>query len=247
MIDKSKMQCFVCQKFDHFAREWNANKKEPQVDEVKVVRQKFDEESTLLVMITWGECNNNRLQGSSNSIFGNAAEPCCNRLQIEEHAMVTTKEEIQCNDEFYLDSICYTQMTWRKYWFVTVNCAMKNKVKFTNDTILADDGIGDVLIMRRNGVLSLIKYVFYIPWIKRNLLSIAKLLEKGYKIHVENKVLRIMAENQVLVLKSHMDTNRTLKVELKVMEHSLDTSASREELIWHYWLRHLNFRDLNVL
>ena len=54
-IDKSKMQCFVCQKFDHFARECNANKKEPQVDEVKVARKKFDEENPLLVMIAEGE------------------------------------------------------------------------------------------------------------------------------------------------------------------------------------------------
>lgn len=38
-IYKSKMQCFVCQKFVHFTREYNANKKEPQLDEAKVARQ----------------------------------------------------------------------------------------------------------------------------------------------------------------------------------------------------------------
>lgn len=63
-------------------------------------------------------------------------------------------------------------MTGRKDWFVKINCAMKNKVKFTDDTALVADGIGDVLIMRRDDEHSLIKYVFYIPGIKCNLPSI---------------------------------------------------------------------------
>lgn len=87
--------------------------------------------------------------------------------------------------------------------------------------------------------------MFYILGIKCNLLSIGQLLEKGYKIHMEDKALRIMVKNRVLVLKAHMAAYRTFKVEFKVMGHScLITMASREEWIWHYRLGHLNFRDL---
>ncbi|XP_050895198.1 uncharacterized protein LOC127101799 [Lathyrus oleraceus] len=107
----------------------------------------------------------------------------------------------------------------RKDWFIKINRAMKNKVKLANDTILMADGISDVLIMRRDGGNSLIKYILYIQGIKCNLLSIGQLLEKGYKIHMENKGLRVMDANGVLVLKAPMDANRTFKVELKVMEH----------------------------
>lgn len=70
-------------------------------------------------------------------------------------------------------------MTGRKDWFVKINCAMKNKVKFTNDTILEADGIGDVLIIRRDDGHSLIKYVLYIPGIKCNLRSIGQLLRRA--------------------------------------------------------------------
>lgn len=79
-INKSNMKCFVCQKFGHFARERNENKNEPEVDEVKVARQEFDEENTFLVIITEGGCCSNRLRNSCNNNFGNDAEPCCNRL-----------------------------------------------------------------------------------------------------------------------------------------------------------------------
>lgn len=118
----------------------------------------------------------------------------------------------------------------RKDWFVKINCAMKNKVKFANDTTLMAEGIGDVLIMKGDDGHSLIKDVFYIPGIKCNLLSIGQLLEKGYKIHMENKGLRVLDANGVLVLKAPMDANITFKVELKVMEHRwIATAASREE------------------
>lgn len=80
-------------------------------------------------------------------------------------------------------------MTWRKDWFFKIICAMKNKVKSVDDTVLAVDGTDEVLITRRDGGNSLIKDVLYIPRIKCNLLNISQLLDKGYKIHMENKGL----------------------------------------------------------
>lgn len=121
-IDKSKIQCFVCQKLGNFAWECNAIKKEPQMDEAKGARQDFDDENTLLVKIIEGECSNNRLRDISNNNFGNVAEPCCNwlhkscnQLQAEENIMVTMKEEIQCSDQWYLNFGYSTHVTRRKF------------------------------------------------------------------------------------------------------------------------------------
>lgn len=75
-IDKSKMQYFNCQRFDHFSKERNANKTESQGDEAKVARQYFDKENTLLFMITERGC-------TSSSNFKNVAEICYNQLQAE--------------------------------------------------------------------------------------------------------------------------------------------------------------------
>ncbi|XP_050890902.1 LEAF RUST 10 DISEASE-RESISTANCE LOCUS RECEPTOR-LIKE PROTEIN KINASE-like 2.1 [Lathyrus oleraceus] len=83
-------------------------------------------------------------------------------------------------------------MTGRKVWFVKINPAMKNKVKFADDTTLKADGINDVLIIRMDDRYSLIKDVLYILGIKYKFLSIGQLLENGYKIHMENKGLRVM-------------------------------------------------------
>ncbi|XP_058784690.1 uncharacterized protein LOC131659529 [Vicia villosa] len=74
-------------------------------------------------------------------------------------------------------------------------------------------------------------------------------LDSGcYNIRLEDKILRVVDASGVLILKAPMATNRTFKVELKVLEHRcLATAASREEWLWHYCLGHLNFRDLKAL
>lgn len=129
-------------------------------------------------------------------------------------------------------------------WFITFNHAMKNKVKFADDTTLVAEGIGEVSIERRDGRHSLIKNVLYIPEINCILLSLFQLLENGYKIHMENKVLHLMVENRVFILKALMTLNRTFKVELKVMVHGcLSIAVSREEWIWNYRLGNINFQD----
>lgn len=103
-------------------------------------------------------------------------------------------------------------MTGRKDWFVTINCAMKNKVKFADDTTLAVKGISDVSIKRGDGGHYLIKDVLNIIGIKCNLLCIFQFLGKDYKIHMENKMLRVMDANRVLILKAPKAPNRTFKV-----------------------------------
>ncbi|XP_050916184.1 uncharacterized protein LOC127131298 [Lathyrus oleraceus] len=165
-----------------------------------------------------------------------------------EKRIVTVRDGVQGSDEWYLGSGCSTHMTGRKDWFVKINQVTRSRVRFADKTTLAADGVGDVLIMRKDGGNSLIKDVLYIPGIKCNLLSISQLLERNYTIRMKNKVLRVLDQNSILILKAHMAANRTFKIELKVVEHRcLATAASHEEWLWHYRLGHLNFRDLDAL
>ena len=79
--------------------------------------------------------------------------------------------------------------------------------------------LGDVMIMRKDGKRSVISNVLYIPGMKSNLLSIWHLVEKNYKVSIEDKMMRVFDENGRLILKAHMSQSRTFKIELNVMEH----------------------------
>ena len=63
-------------------------------------------------------------------------------------------------------------MSGRKDWFVNIKPLMKNMVKFANDNTLAAEGVGDVLIMRKDGKRSVVSNVLYMLGMKSNLLSI---------------------------------------------------------------------------
>lgn len=58
---------------------------------------------------------------------------------------------MQCSEHQYLDSGCSTHMSRRKDWFVTINCAMKNKVNIADDITIVMERINDVSAERRDG------------------------------------------------------------------------------------------------
>ncbi|XP_058783965.1 uncharacterized protein LOC131658716 [Vicia villosa] len=248
--DMSKIQCWKCKKLGHFQAKCGAKQLESKGDEAKVARQEVDNEATLLMMIT-DECDGmTEVLDSSCKSRESSCSSAENTtiLSSEQNVMISVRDGTQGNEEWYLDSGCSTHMTGRRDWFMQINQVAKNKVKFTDDSTLMAEGVGYVLIDKKDGGHSMVKGVLYIPGIKCNLLSIGQLLEKGYNIRLEDKILRVVDASGVLILKAPMATNRTFKVELKVLEHScLATGASREEWLWHYRLGHLNFCDLKVL
>nr|XP_004510483.1 uncharacterized protein LOC101513653 [Cicer arietinum] len=156
---------------------YRAKPRENHADEAKVARQDVDYDNTVLVMITeenYGikevldsNCDKRKLLDNNYCSVEKSAI-----THSEKSAMVTVRDGAQWINEWYLDSGCSTHMTGRKDWFVKINQATRSRVKFADDTTLAADGVGDVLIMRRDGGHSLIKDVLYIPGIKCNLLSI---------------------------------------------------------------------------
>lgn len=83
---------------------------------------------------------------------------------------------------------------------------------------------------------------------KSNLLSLGRLLEKGYVMTMEDRVLKVFGSKKRLILKSPLSKNKTFKVGIQLMEHKcLATSISRDEWLWYYRFDHLNFKDQSLL
>ncbi|XP_058777925.1 uncharacterized protein LOC131652155 [Vicia villosa] len=148
-------------------------------------------------------------------------------LHSEQNVMISVRDGVQGSDEWYLDYSCSTNMTRRQDYFVQINQVIKSRVKFTDDSTLAAVGVGDFLIEEKNGGHYMIKDVLYILGIKCNILSIGQLLEKGYKIRLEDKI--VVDASGVLILKALMAFNRTFKVELKVLKHRCLATARVEK------------------
>ncbi|RDX93959.1 hypothetical protein CR513_23706, partial [Mucuna pruriens] len=64
--------------------------------------------------------------------------------------MVTTSDCAK-SDFWYLDTGCSNHMTGNKGWFVNLDENVKRMVKFADNNTITSEGIGKVLIQRRNG------------------------------------------------------------------------------------------------
>ena len=92
--------------------------------------------------------------------------------------MVTNETTLDDKGQWYLDIGCSTHMIGHKDWFVCLDERMKSKVRFADDSTMLAEGIGNVLIQRKDGKETCIEDVLYVPGISSNLLSLGQLLQK---------------------------------------------------------------------
>jgi hypothetical protein len=105
--------------------------------------------------------------------------------------MSTIKEEGENGEHWFLDTGCSTHMTGRRDWFVELDFSIKSRIRFADDRTMKVEGVGKVMIRKKDGSLCFITGVLYVPGMKSNLLSIGQLLEKGYRMVLEDKAMKV--------------------------------------------------------
>lgn len=132
-------------------------------------------------------------------------------------------------------------------WLVNFDETKNRKVKFAYDSTLMAEGMGDVIINRKNDSQAIISSVLFVPAMKCNLLSVGKLVERGYTIIMgNNDRVELFDSHKKLILTSKISKNRTLQVNLEAIESQQCFTTVKEEESWLCHLRfgHLNLRDL---
>ena len=161
--------------------------------------------------------------------------------------MAIIKEEDD-DDQWYLDTGCSNHMSGKKTWFCELDESVTRKIRFADDSVVNAEGIGKIKIQSKDGKDSFISDVLYVPNMKSNLISIGQLLEKGYTVRMEDKILRIFDNKMRTILKVQMSRQRTFKIGINIVENQcLLTKAGNENWLWHQRFGHLNFGDLNKL
>ena len=87
-----------------------------------------------------------------------------------------------------------------KETFVQLNEEVCGNMSLRDSSKLAIEGRGKVRIVQKNGKEEFIFDVYYVSHMKRNILSIGQLLQKGYIVHMENNVLSLSVTPPKLAL-----------------------------------------------
>ncbi|KAB5556912.1 hypothetical protein DKX38_007821 [Salix brachista] len=164
-FDKSKVKCFNCNEFGHFAKDCS---KPNQRERANFVTTQTDDEPALLM-----------------------AETCVISHSIQnEHVLLHEDKmvpKIKGTREkaWYLDTGASNHMTECIEKFAEIDMTITGSVKFGDGSTVKIQGRGSVLLEDFTGEHRILTNVYYIPMLKSNIISLGQLDENGCKVVIE--------------------------------------------------------------
>nr|KYP74763.1 Putative transposon Ty5-1 protein YCL075W family [Cajanus cajan] len=163
--------------------------------------------------------------------LGHIAKFCNNKRQLQTEAQVADQQEEEeqlfaatcfatnnnC-ESWLIDSGCTHHMTYDEELFKEMDRTIVSKAIIGNGECIAVKGKGTVAIESCSGT-KIITSVLYVLEINQNLLSVGKLLDKGYKILFEDKMCLI----------KDASGHDLFKVKMKGKNFFLDLMEERDE------------------
>nr|GEU62318.1 zinc finger, CCHC-type [Tanacetum cinerariifolium] len=125
---------------------------------------------------------------------------------------------------------------------------VSGKVRFGDGSYIEIKGKGSILIECDDDKQRIVSYVYYIPSLKSNLLSLRKFTEIGCKVVMEDDELRLYDMDNKIFMKVTRQRNRLYKASLRIGTHvCLLANLKDDTWLWHARLGHLNFESLRSM
>jgi hypothetical protein len=212
--DMSKVKCFACHKFGHYAGQC-PNKKKKQTTastEVEEFSTKFDKEFSLIVCLS---------------------------------SRTTTP------DTWYIDSGASRHMTTVREHLTDLTQCGDAEVVLGDDREVKVAGCGTVSFRRESLPPMTLTEVLYVPGLKKNLVSVSTIEEKGYEVLFrDGQVLLFPRGSSITSAKvigtRHERLYKFLFQPARALIHSTSSSSDLCE-IWHRRMAHLHHGALRVL
>ena len=131
--------------------------------------------------------------------------------------LMTCASSIECNtiqeiphDIWYLDSGCSNHMTGNLNLFSSLDNSVQTDVTLGNNVQVTILGKGTVGILTKQEESKYIPDVYHVEGLKHNLLSIGQLIQKGYRVYIEDDhcVIKDKRPSDQLIAKVPMTRNR---------------------------------------
>ena len=152
-------------------------------------------------------------------------------------------------DVWFLDSGCSNHMCGNKLWFSDLDEEFRQSVKLGNNSKMTVLGKGNIR-MQVAGVTQVITYVFYIPELRNNLLSVGQLQEKRVAILIQHGECRVYHPKKGLIMQTSMSANRMFILPVRVMPKAptcFQITLEDNTHLWHCRYGHLSFKGLRTL
>lgn len=229
--DKSKMRCYNCSAFGHFAADCKKPRKEKEQNQEMNMAQIEDDAPALLL------AEHKKVEDT---------------MMLLNETKVTPKlgkdgEQVESNI-WYLDNGASNHMTGVRSKFQDLDEKVTGQVRFGDGSTVEIKGKGSVVFACKNGEERTLDEVYYIPMLCNNIISLGQLSETGNKVVLSGEYLWVYGKSGKLLMKVKRSPNRLYKL---IIETSKPTCLvlKTDELswLWHSRLGHVNFQSLILM
>ena len=174
------------------------------------------------------------------------------------HAVVCLNEKNFIPDKFetytgeeriwYLDNGPINPMTRRRRYFSKLDNTVTGKVRFGDDSHIDNKGKCTISFTDMHGESRKMTNVYFIPDLRRNIISLGPDTESGCDIRLRKEYLTMHDHNGKLLVKTNTSKNRLYKVCMGVRNTELLHLATISEITrWHVRLGHINLEVLKSM
>nr|GFA48364.1 zinc finger, CCHC-type [Tanacetum cinerariifolium] len=173
--------------------------------------------------------------------------------EVEEQKVSLHEEDVGYKETnidslWYLDNGASNHMTGVREHFKELDEKVSGKVRFEDGSYIEIKGKGSILIEGDDEKQRIISYVYYIPSLKSNLLSLGQFTKIGCKVVMEDDELRLYDMDNKIFMKVTRHRNRLYKANLRIgTPVCLIANLKDDTWLWHARLRHLNFESLRSM
>ncbi|KAG7563872.1 Integrase catalytic core [Arabidopsis suecica] len=147
-----------------------------------------------------------------------------------EDAPITTKEDV-----WLVDSGCTNHMTKEERYFTRLDKSIQVPIKVGNGEIVMTAGKGDITVCTSFGK-KVIRNVFLVPGLEKNLLSVSQIISIGYSVLFEKKCCTILDPMGKKIMEIQM-VNKSFPITWNSSQES--ALVTREEDVMELWHRRL--------
>ena len=232
VFDKSKIQCYNCQRYGHFAYECR-NPKKLREDKVYVA------EATPAAAAS---------ASSSNTIVATSSLLMAVVEEVSDLLLHGSKGATSDPALWYLDTGATNHMTGRKEFFNKLDESINGSMKFGDNSRIQIEGRGEIEVSQKDGSNLCLSNVLFVPRLEANILSLGRLDEEGYQMVMGEGKLTIFNPYGQLFAEVQRSTGRLYLLKLNIGDQCLFTSEdTTEEWLWHSRFGHLNFHMLQEI
>ena len=158
---------------------------------------------------------------------------------------ISKETSTNLNQHWILDSGCTDHMSSNKTGLSNFKSKVTN-VLIANNESIKTTGVGEIECKSATTNIVL-KNVWHVPNLGRNLLSVSAITRAGYKVKFEGDIVKIMDSRNNAIVKGSLNATGFYRMDLEFIKKEAYMAATNNINIWHQRLGHLNYESLKIM